>query len=142
MAGKTRNPGARGQGTAEAEIRAQLADELRVSETLTEIGSLISTSNITDFYRQFVGKVRELIPCDRMVISIIDFELDTVTDRYIAGEIESDGIAGSTRKHSTSSSASVDTTELPNVFRGKAIEHLARHHAEWKERLDAASDPM
>ncbi|MEE8045771.1 MAG: GAF domain-containing protein, partial [Dehalococcoidia bacterium] len=122
---------------AEAEVRAQLAEEMRVGEKLAEIGSLVSISNIADFYEQFVAKVRELIPCDRMVVSIIDHDADLSTLRYVVGDIETEGGAGAVSKYSSKPLAKIDSVDLPKAYYGKSIRDLARQDSEWQDRIEA-----
>ena len=53
---------------------------------LAEIGRIITSSpNIDKVYGPFAEKVRELIPFDRIVITIADLDRDTLTTAYVMG---------------------------------------------------------
>ena len=54
--------------------------------TYAEIGRIISSSpDIQDVYQGFAEEVRKLIPFDRLVISSVDQESETMTTLYVAG---------------------------------------------------------
>lgn len=62
----------------------QLAEENAI---MAEIGRIIgSTLDIDEVYENFVGKVKRIIPFDRILINIIDTEKNTARNVYIAGE--------------------------------------------------------
>jgi len=54
---------------------------------IDEIGRIISsTMNIEEVYERFAEEVRKIIPFDRIVINIIDTEMNVVTNVYMAGK--------------------------------------------------------
>ena len=60
-----------------------LADE---NALLAEIGRIITSSlDIDDVYEGFARQVRQLIPFDRIAISMVDFETGTFTNAYVLG---------------------------------------------------------
>jgi signal transduction histidine kinase/CheY-like chemotaxis protein len=60
-----------------------------------EIGRIISsTLNIDEVYERFAGKAAKLIPFDRVTISIVNQEMNTVTIRYTAGKCITDRQVG------------------------------------------------
>ena len=62
----------------------RLAEEMAV---IAEIGRVTgSTLNIEEVYERFAEEVRKIIPFDRIVINIIDVEMNTVTNVYMAGQ--------------------------------------------------------
>jgi diguanylate cyclase (GGDEF)-like protein/PAS domain S-box-containing protein len=65
------------------ETAERLAGETAV---IADIGRLIgSTLDIGEVYEPFAEAVRKIVPFDRMVINIIDVDLNTVTNVYMAG---------------------------------------------------------
>jgi len=67
---------------SEGEAR-RLAQE---SAIMAEIGRIISsTLNIEEVYDRFTEQVRKVVPFDRVVINIVDFEKNTVTVLYVTG---------------------------------------------------------
>jgi PAS domain S-box-containing protein len=62
----------------------QLAQE---NEIMAEIGRIVSsTLNIDEIYESFSQEVRKIIPFDRIAITIINTETNTVKNVYIAGK--------------------------------------------------------
>ena len=79
--------------TEQAMVRSESeAKELAVeSAALAEIGRIFSSSlNVDNVYDQFAEEVRELIPFDRVAVTIIDPESGQATNAYVMG----DGIPG------------------------------------------------
>ncbi|MDA1228981.1 MAG: GAF domain-containing protein [Chloroflexi bacterium] len=63
-----------------------LKEETAERLALARISQIISSSlDIDEIYEKFVEEVHKLIPFDRIVISLIDVENQTVQDTYIAG---------------------------------------------------------
>ncbi len=63
----------------------------RENATMAEIGRIVSsTLNIDEVYEAFAGQVREVLPFDRIVISIIHPSKNMSRNAYIAGEGISD----------------------------------------------------
>ncbi len=61
------------------------------NEVIAEIGKIISsTFVIEEVYEGFAEKVRELVPCDRIVVNLNDLQQGTITQLYVSGM----GIAG------------------------------------------------
>ena len=59
----------------------------REAAVLAEIGRIISsTLNIDEIYDRFAAQAKQIIPFDRILISIFDREQDTVQNVYTAGE--------------------------------------------------------
>jgi GAF domain-containing protein len=88
-----------GAQIAGAIANAQLLDNLERSAkemaVIAEIGRLIgSTLDIDGVYERFAAEARKLIPFDRIVINIIDVEMNTVTNVYMAGHGITDRIVG------------------------------------------------
>lgn len=64
----------------------QLQREVHERTVLAEIGRLVSSS--IDFglvWDEFVGKVKELVPYDRVVMALLGDDNRTIMDRYITG---------------------------------------------------------
>jgi hypothetical protein len=62
----------------------RLAEENAV---MAEIGRIISsTLNIEEAYKLFSGKVKKLLPYDRITINLINKDGTTLIDRYVEGE--------------------------------------------------------
>ena len=73
---------------AQSEERHRLAteDEAVRLAVLGEIGRIVGSSlDIDEIYDRFAAAASKLIPFDRIVISLIDIEADTVTDAYTFG---------------------------------------------------------
>ncbi len=67
----------------------------RENAIIAEIGQIISsTLNIEEVYGRFAEEVRSLIPFDRIVISTIDIENNTVSNIYTEGKPLTDRKAG------------------------------------------------
>jgi len=64
------------------------------TEIIAEIGRIItSTFNIEEVYERFAEKVKMLIPFDRIVVSLNDFDTGTITVAYTSGfDIEGRGV--------------------------------------------------
>jgi diguanylate cyclase (GGDEF)-like protein/PAS domain S-box-containing protein len=55
-------------------------------DTLADVGRIISsTPDIDEVYERFAETVRKIVPFDRIVINIIDVDMNTVTNVYMAG---------------------------------------------------------
>ncbi|MEE8046099.1 MAG: GAF domain-containing protein, partial [Dehalococcoidia bacterium] len=122
---------------AEAEVRAQLSDELNVGKTLAEIGRLLATPDIDRVYEQFGDMIRELIPHDRVVLVTIDKDRDIAIARYVGGKDVPAGAAG--RVYSLSESPAgvmIDWVE-PKSLSLDEHQEFARRFPDWKERLDS-----
>ncbi len=66
--------------STEAELLA------RENELVAEIGRIITSSlEIDDVYEGFAQQVRQLLPFDRIAISIMDFETDSFLNEYVLG---------------------------------------------------------
>jgi len=74
--------------TEEALKRSKEAAQRLASETeiIAEIGRIItSTFNIEEVYERFANKVNKLIPFDRIVVHLVDFDTGTCTVAYASG---------------------------------------------------------
>jgi len=70
----------------------RLAKEMAI---IAEIGQIISsTMNIEEVYERFTEEVHKIIPFDRIVINIIDTEMNMGTNVYMAGHGVTDRIVG------------------------------------------------
>ncbi len=76
------------RGMHNALKRASQETELLAAENalLAEIGMIISSSlDISEVYEGFARQVRELIPFDRIAISLVDMESHTFNNQYVFG---------------------------------------------------------
>jgi len=90
----------------EIEIRKRAEEEQRLSRetaerlagetaVIADIGRIISSAvNIAEVYERFAEAVRKVVPFDRIVINIIDVEMNTVINVYMAGHGITDRIVG------------------------------------------------
>lgn len=64
----------------------QLQREVRERTVLAEIGRLASgTIDFGQVWQRFAETVKTLLPCDRMVLALLDGDGSVITDRYVYG---------------------------------------------------------
>ena len=71
---------------ANAELRAELQQEVEQRTTLAEIGRLVASSvELDEMYGTLAGLIRGLLPYERFTVLRIDAETDLVTTDYVVG---------------------------------------------------------
>ncbi len=67
--------------------KEQASKKLAKEESvMSEIGRILSsTLNIEEVYDQFADEVKKILPFDRIAINLVDFSLQTVISKYVAG---------------------------------------------------------
>ncbi len=71
---------------AKADLMQRIERESRERHVLAEIGRLIgSTLDFGDVFERVADEVRKLLKADRIVVTTVDDEAGTITDRYISG---------------------------------------------------------
>ncbi|MDG0866616.1 PAS domain S-box protein [Candidatus Lucifugimonas marina] len=76
----------------ESEEREHLAFE---QARIAEIGRIVSsTLELNDVFKSFSEQAGELVPFDRLVISLIDRNKQTVVDAYVAGQLVAHSTSG------------------------------------------------
>ncbi len=84
----------------EAALRSREEEASRLARENTivaEIGKIISsTLNIDEAYASFSAKVRTLLPCDRIVINLVNKDNLTLVNRYVEGDPAPERNAGDT----------------------------------------------
>ena len=71
---------------ANAELRAELQQEVEQRTTLAEIGRLVASSvELDEMYGTLAGLIRGLLPYDRFTVLRIDAESTLVTTDYVVG---------------------------------------------------------
>lgn len=71
---------------AKSDLMRRIERESTERRTLAEMGRIIgSTLDFGDVFERIADEVRKLLPADRVVITTVDDEAETITDRYISG---------------------------------------------------------
>ena len=108
---------------SEAEAR-ELAHE---NALMVEIGKIISSSlEIEEVYDRFADQVQELVPFDRITISEVDFEANTLTPVYVSGLEIPEWPLGEPYALSSSRLASVATVRERLVYDSDSTEFYSK----------------
>jgi PAS domain S-box-containing protein len=119
----------------ESAKRAQLADE---QARIAEIGRIISsTLDLDEVFSSFLEQARELIPFERLVISLIDAERRTITDVLIDGQIIIEQSSNNQRPVAGDFKEDLINNNETLVANGSEFEEVASRHESERVRQQA-----
>jgi len=114
---------------AAAGLYADAEQKAREQAVVAEIGRIVTASlDMDTVYKRFAEQVQKLLPADRVVITLLDPDGDSVVDAYVAG-IETPGYeAGQRHSMQKDQLAAALESRRPVAVTGAESEKLARAH--------------
>lgn len=108
----------------ESAERQRLADQ---QSTIAEIGRIVSsTLDLDDVLSGFVEQARSLVPFDRIVVSVLNNDMTSVTDALVDGaEVDADAGAGKSSYLIADNPALLDTINNQKIFVANGEAYLA-----------------
>ena len=120
---------------SESRERERLAEEqLRTAE----IGRMVSsTLDLDDVFSAFVEQAAHLVPLDRVVISLVNSDGETIKDAFISGQSIDDGKSGSIHPIENNVKESVIANNEVLVANGAPYEFVVKTHTSEMVRFDS-----
>ncbi len=121
-----------------ARLYAQVRKETHERTVLADISRIItSTPDIEKVYDLIAGRIRELVPFDRIVVSTIDRSRNLVTDRYVSGLRMKGGESGATYPLDDSLTGELLEGSRPRWFSAEEIASMDQKYPANLPRFEA-----